>query len=116
MCASECISQSLMVHAIHHARPLGCGSLLPRLRPEGLAIRNRLQRDIVEVVRVFVNRVTPPIQLLTSTGIDDGEKDDKSSHGETEVESEREDVVVSHPPHEAVSAEVVLEDETDQPP
>ena len=97
----------------HRVQPLGCASSFPRLRAEELAIRDGLQREVVEIGRVEVNGVTPPLQFPTATGVDDSEEDDKSRHGYTEVQGEREDVVVSHPPHEAESAEVVLEDEAD---
>jgi len=57
---------------------LGCADLLPRPWPEELAFRNSLQRGAFEVGRVEVNRVTPPVQLPTSTGIYDSEEDEKS--------------------------------------
>ena len=78
MNVSECISQSLIVRLTHRARPLGCASSLPRPRAKELTIRNGLQGDTFEVGRVEVNCVTPPVQLLTSTGVNDSEEDDES--------------------------------------
>jgi len=114
MRVSECISQSLMVRLVHCAQPLGCGGLLPRPRSEELAVRDGLQGCVVEVCRVEVNVVTPPVQLLTAARVDNGEEDDNARNADTKVESERKDVVISHPPHEAVTTEVELEDESHQ--
>jgi hypothetical protein len=114
MCVSECISQSLIVHRNHCAQPIGCGVLLPCLWPEELAVLDSLQRRVIEVCRIEVNGVTPPVQLLAATRVDNSEEDDDARNGDTEIESERKDVVVSHPPHEAVTTEVELEDESDQ--
>jgi len=98
----------------HRAQPLGCASLFPGLRSEELAFRNGLEREEVEIGRIEINGVTPPLQFPTATGVDDSEEDNKSRNADTKVHGEREDIVVSHPPHEAESAEVELEDEADQ--
>lgn len=98
------------------ARPLGCAGLLPRLRSKGLAVWKSLQRRVVEVSCVEVNSVTPPDQLLTAAREDNSEEDNNGGQGDTEVEGERENVVVSHPPHEAVTTEVELEDEANECP
>jgi len=88
MSVSECISQGLMVRLTQRAQPLGFASSLPRPRSKELAFRNGLQRSIIEVGRIEVNCVTPPVQRPTSTGIDNSEEDDESSHSEAEIKSE----------------------------
>lgn len=72
----------------HRAQPLGCANLLPCLWSEDLAFRDGLQRNEVVVGRVLIHGITPPLQLVTATRVDDGKEDDDSPHGETEVESE----------------------------
>ena len=60
----------------------------PRPRAEELAVRNGLQGDTFEVGRVEVNRITPPVQLPTSTGENESEEDEETRHSEAEVESD----------------------------
>src|ERR1700753_1260223 len=95
---------SLIVRLTHRAQQRGCGCLLPCPRPEELAIWKCLQRRVVVVRRVEVNSVTPPVQLLAATRVDNSEEDEQCRHRQTEIESEREDVIVSHPPHKAEAA------------
>ena len=93
-----------------------CAGSLPRPRSEELAVWNSLQGCVFKVSRFEVNGVTPPFQLVAATREDNSEEDDDGRQGDTEIKRERENVVVSHPPHEAVTAEVELEDEADKCP
>ena len=114
MCVSEGISQGFIVRLTHRAQPLGYAFSLPCPWSKELAIWNSLQRHEIEIGCGRVNSVTPPVQLLTATRVDNSEEDDHGCHGDTEVESKRKEVVVPRPPHVAVAAEVELEDEPNQ--
>lgn len=67
---------------------IGVRGLLPRPRSEELAVWNSLHRCVVEVCCVKVNSVTPPVQLLTTTGVDNSEEDDDARNSDAKVESE----------------------------